>query len=280
MKSTPENNRLQIGKIPYANLYPIFYYLENKCDTSGYRFIKNVPAKLNQMLREGMLDVSPSSSIEYLKNKDLYQILPWFSISSAGPINSIYLFSRSPLKDLDGKTVAVSSESETSTALLKIILAEFYSITCTFRPVNHKDVENILSTYSAVLHIGDTAMTEYRKTTSSDDPTRQGKHLHIYDLGDEWNKQTGLPFVYALWVVRKQVLSQKKILLTQLSEDLAAAGRFAADNFALIAREAPHKKWIREDDLVSYWKTISYDLTENHMKGLRLFDTYVKRMGL
>jgi chorismate dehydratase len=229
------------------------------------------------MLREGILDISPSSSIEYIRNKNRYHILPWFSISSLGPINSIFLFSRLPLDELEGKKIAVSYESETSTVLLKIILKEFFSIKSEFVPVNRRSVNGLLSSFSAVLHIGDTAMTEAQKLSLPSSSMRYNRGLYVYDLGELWDNHTGLPFVFALWVVRKKILSLKKDLIEQLSGDLMNANRFAAKNYSLIAKDAPHNKWLGEKELVDYWKTISYDLTKKHLEGLALFERYAKK---
>ena len=271
-----EKKKLNIGRIPYANLYPIFYYLDNKCDKSEYRFVKGVPSKLNQLLREGALDISPSSSIEYLRNKNRYLVLPWFSISSYGPINSIFLFSKFPLEKLGGKTIALSSESETSVALLKIILKEFVSVKCKFVIVTRRSVSSLLESFSAVLHIGDTAMSEARKLMGS----RIKEQIMMYDLGELWDKYTGLPCVYALWVVRRKVASQKKDLIKQLSADLIDANRYSSGNHLHIAKTAPQKKWLTEIELVNYWKIISYDFTEKHLEGLNLFEKYAKKIRL
>lgn len=266
-----KKEKLKIGRIPYANLFPVFYYLDNECSHSEYTFIKGVPSKLNKMLRNGELDISPSSSIEYLRNKKNYLILPWFSISSSGPIKSILLFSKLPLNELGGKTIAVTSDSETSAALLKVILKEFFSIKCKFKPTSLRSVRNILSSYSAVLHIGDTAMIEAKKQSAV--ISRQSAPF-IYDLGELWNRQTGLPFVYALWVIRKKSLLEKGGLIKKLSSDLADAKKYATKNLPLIAKAAPQKKWIGEKELVKYWKIISYDFTEKQMEGLKLFEKY------
>lgn len=270
-----KDNRLNIGRIPYANLFPIFYYLENKCEISGYRFIKGVPVRLNKMLREGEVDVSPSSSIEYLRNKDKYLVLPWFSISSSGPIKSILLFSKYSLDELGGKTIAVSSESETSTLLLKIILKEFFSIKCSFKQESRRSVRNILTSFPAMLHIGDTAMIEAHKI--SRDKSRHSS-MYVYDLGDLWDKYTGLPFVFALWIVRKQASEEKGELIMKLSDDLRKAGEFAKKRFKMIAREAPQNKSLSEKELVEYWKLISYDFSEKQLEGLNLFEKYAKRL--
>jgi len=274
-----KQEKLNIGRIPYANLYPIFYYLDNKCNRSEYKYVKGVPSKLNQLLREGELDISPSSSIEYLKNKNRYLVLPWFSISSSGPINSIFLFSNYPMNELGGKKIAVTSESATSTALLKIIMKEFLFMKCSFEPVTRGSVKSLLSEFSAVLHIGDTAMAEARKVKSGSVSVTK-KETYIYDLGEFWYQYTGLPFVYALWVVRKKNMSLKKDLIKQLSRDLTDANNFASKNFSKIAKTAPQKKWLSEKELVDYWEKISYGFTEKHLDGLNMFEKYIRKLRL
>jgi chorismate dehydratase len=270
-----KKNKLRIGRIPYANLFPIFYYLDNKCDVSDYRFVKGVPSRLNKMLRDGEIDVCPSSSIEYLRSKDMYRIIPWFSISSSGPIKSILLFSRFPLDELGGKTIAVSSESETSTLLLKIILKEFFSVKCRFRLESRRSVRNILASFPAMLHIGDTAMIEAQKLSLD---KRRLSSMYVYDLGDLWDKYTGLPFVFALWMVRKKAAEEKGELIKKLSDDLMKAEKFASKRFRMIAKESPHIKSLSEKTLVEYWKLISYDFSDEQMEGLNLFEKYAKRL--
>jgi chorismate dehydratase len=267
-----KDSKLKVGRIPYANLFPIFYYLDTECDHSRYKFIEGVPSKLNRMLRDGQLDISPSSSVEFLRHKRKYVILPWFSISSTGPIKSILLFSKLPIEKLHGHTIAVTSESETSTLLLKIILKNFLSLSCRFRSTGQRSVKRILSTCSAVLHIGDTAMREAKKTIT------MNSGLYIYDLGELWDKYTGLPFVYALWIVRKKTVSQKWDQLKRFSEDLRKAVKYVNKKWNLIVKQAPQSKWFGEKELVNYWKSISYDFTERHMEGLRLFEKYTKEL--
>jgi len=292
-----KDKKLRIGRIPYANLFPLFYYLEKECDHSEYRFSNGVPSMLNKMLREGEIDISPSSSVEYLRNKNKYLILPWFSISSSGPINSILLFSKLPLNELGGKTIAVSSDSETSIALLRIILKEFLSLKCRFKTIKCSSLKRVISSFPAALLIGDGAMKEAKKypvfsrhllaiskktagnsypLIADSSPISHYPSLYIYDLGELWFKHTGLPFVFALWIVRKKSLSQKRELIRKLSLDLINARKYACKKFSLIAKETPQKKWLGEKELVSYWKGISYNLTKKHMEGLMLFEEYIK----
>jgi len=273
-----KNRKLNVGKIPYANLFPIFHYLERNGNREKFRFVKGVPSELNKMLRQGKLDISPSSSIEYLKNKSQYRILPYLSISSSGPINSIFLFSKFPIEELGGKQIAVTSESDTSTALLKVILKEFLSLDCKFKSTKTKNVNDLLSSYAAALHIGDTAMTENKKLRNGMSGSIPG--LNIYDLGELWHKHTGLPFVYALWVIRKESIDKKDDLIRDLSDELLNAKQFTTKKLSTIAKDAPHNKWIKEEDLVRYWKDISYDFTRKHMEGLELFEKYALKTNV
>jgi len=246
------------------------------------------------MMRNRRIDVSPSSSIEYLRHKEKYSIIPWLSVSSIGPVRSIFLFSKLPLKSLDKKTIAVSMESETSTVLLKIILREFYSLKCRFVTANTRSFKKVLSNFSACLLIGDQAMREAKRiraqSTESSSQTNppsppfskggMGGFLYIYDLGELWFKHTGLPFVFALWMVKRSTLSKKGELVRKFASDLIKAKEYAPKKTSFIARHAPQRKWLSEKELVNYWKGISYDFTEKHMEGLRLFEEYAIKMNM
>ena len=273
--------KLRIGKIPYANLFPIFYTLEKECDCSSYEFVEGVPSVLNKMLRNGEIDVSPSSSIEYLKNPSLYRIIEGHSISSQGPIESILLFSRVPIGELNGGTIYVSSQSETSVALLDIILREFYGIQCRLQVL--QSPEN--SGGEAFLLIGDDALkfsAEAQKCGSAEIktstlPSFRTSYL-TYDLGDLWYKKTGLPFVFALWIARRE-FGDKEELLNKFIKDLNRAKEIAIKNFPETARHSPMRAFMSEDEIVSYWNKIDYDLTDEHKRGLELFDKYLKELS-
>lgn len=258
---------LKVGRIPFANLYPIFYTLEHEFDCSEYKFIDGVPSALNRMLRTGEIDLSPSSSIEYLRHEDQYTIIKGHSISSTGPVKSIILFSKEPLERLNNKTVLVSAQSETSAALLKIIFEKFLQIKSDLRTavLNYGSLSLVSDPY---LLIGDDAMKAVKSYTKSDGP----QSLHIYDLGEIWYKYTGLPFIFALWIVRNECLLEKKDLLERFIRDLDKAKELALKGLKKIASKYPEKDILTADELVSYWqKNISYDFSEEHKKGLSLF---------
>jgi chorismate dehydratase len=300
------DKHLKIGKIPYANLFPIFYTLKNRCDCSAYEFIEGVPSALNRLLRNGEIDISPSSSIEYLRHEDRYVILDGHSVSSLAPIGSILLFSKKPIETLDGSTVLTSSQSEASVALLNIIFKKFYRIDCRLKSVG-EPLLKALQSYPAYMLIGDEALRavggyKLRVTTEDKDSglqtprprslaslreagqaAKQGgpnSELFIYDLGDIWYKNTGLPFVFALWIARKDCCIDKPSLFEKFKRDLETAKVQALKNLKSIATKSELLGLLSEDEIVSYWQGISYDLNDEHKRGLELFRRYAEELGL
>ncbi|QWR77436.1 menaquinone biosynthesis protein [Candidatus Magnetomonas plexicatena] len=256
---------LKIGKINFANLFPIFHCLEKE---HLYEIISGVPSELNSLIREGKIDVSPSSSIEYLRHPELYNLIEEHSVSSFGAIKSILLFSAYDISSLDGKTVLVSFQSETSVALLKVICYEFYGITVNVEISDTPLIEG-LTTHPAYLLIGDNALFESRRSVVI------GRKLYTYDLGQLWYEHTGLPFVFALWIARKDCNPK---LLSEFKISLMQAKKRALNTLSEIALLSPYPVAILSKDmLVSYWENISYDLTEKHMQGLKLFESYLKK---
>lgn len=254
---------MKIGKIPYLNLFPIFYVLERRYQNS-YEFIEGVPSELNRMIRGGFLDACPSSSIEYILRQSHYRLIDGHSISSKGPIMSILFFSKYPIEELDGKRISCSYQSDTSVALLHIILKKFYKvnpiITVTRKPED--------SDSDAFLLIGDDALRCWAQ--------RKGHGSQfVYDLGDIWYKKTGLPFVFALWIAKKEMPEK---LFKRLTDDLNRAKEIALKNLSEIAHHSPVRVFMSEQEIVSYWRLIDYDLKVEHKEGLKLFGEYLKEI--
>ncbi len=261
--------KLKIGKIAYENLFPIFYMLQSEFESPDYEYIEGVPSELNGKIRNGEIDVSPSSSIEYLRNKDKYRLIENNSISSAGPVRSIYLFSRTPIEDLNGRVVLTSSQSETSVAMIRVILKKFYGMDCSFRSAS-VPLDEALKTESAYLLIGDEALVEVHKP----------RDLCVYDIGDLWYRNTGLPSTFALWIIRKDCYSEKRVLIDRFSRDLDRSRTKALKNLGRIADASAMRTVLPRAELVSYWEGISYEFNEGHKKGLSLFERYARELGL
>lgn len=250
---------LKIGRISYSNCTPIFHVLSEIWDQNNSKLISGVPSSLNSMLQHGEIDVCPCSSIEYALHSERYAVLPNISISSNGAVASVLLFSKIPIERLDGKTIILTSESATSVNLLKILLTNFIGIKCTFQ-VGSQVV--LADTYdvSALMLIGDSALQV----------SAQPAHCYVYDLGALWYEWTGLPFVFALWICRVELAGTPEI--RSLSAALVKAKSMALSHIDEIAKCYAEPSFMGFERLSSYWRNnISYDLDEQHIKGLMLF---------
>ncbi|GAM07829.1 chorismate dehydratase [Geobacter sp. OR-1] len=149
---------LRVGRIEYANCIPLFRALDELSD-NRHSYVNGVPAILNAMLSQGEIDLSPSSSILYGVDPKRYWLLPDLSISATGPVKSVLLFSNQPVETLDGATIGLTNESDTSVALLKIILAKFFGFNNRFLRTDMMP-QQATEAFGALLLIGNQAMRE------------------------------------------------------------------------------------------------------------------------
>lgn len=260
---------IRIGEIDYLNCTPIFTILKNCFNDPDYSFVSGTPARLNGLLRQGELDLCPSSSIEYARNQGSYLIMPELSISAVGGVRSVLLFSKKPIEQLNGAKVLLTVESETSVALIKIILTRFYRFDVEFCQAE-PGCTVVTCGDDALLLIGDSALK------GALDPNG----CHIYDLGELWRKFTGLPFVFALWLLRRESLDRDPAAIVELHRRLVDAKHIALESYSDIAASVEACGWLEVEALVDYWQTISYELTKEHLDGLKLFYEYAAELGI
>src|SRR5208337_53516 len=159
--------------------------------------------------------------------------------------------------------------SETSVALLKIVLTRFYGLSARVESVPNPIQSGAGG--AAFLLIGDDALrqqaTGNRQQAIGKRQEAIGKrepkpiayrpspiaYPYVYDLGEIWYRQTGLPFVFALWIIRKDT-PDKKELIDKFTGDLDRAKESALKKLPEIARYAPIRSFMTEEEILSYWK--------------------------
>ncbi|GAB6183425.1 menaquinone biosynthesis protein [Thermodesulfovibrio hydrogeniphilus] len=257
------NTKLKVGWIQYANVYPIYYVLEKEGLLNGVHFVKGVPSQLNWALRNDLIDISPSSSVEYLLNKELYDYIDGICISSKEYVGSVLFFTDFDLKELDGKKILLTEQSATSQLLLRVILEKFLGLSPSY------DISSAPYNGESFLLIGDDAL-KFRKIL---------KNKKIYDLANLWYQHTGLPFVFALWIVRKSIETVENELhkqYIQFRETLLYARDRCKAYFEEMVKNYYLKEFMSEDEILYYWQeNMDYCLTEKHKKSLELFDYYL-----
>lgn len=265
----PSQARLRLGRISYLNVLPIYHPLESGIIAHPFDIIPGTPAHLNGLMARGDLDISVVSSIEYARHPDRYFIVPDLSISCCGPVRSVLLLSRLPWNELEEESVLVSRQSHTSIALLKILFAFHHGMNVRLAPGDCTEALARKRPPAAFLAIGDEAL---RLKTIDGYP-------HCYDLGEVWKEWTGLPFVFALWVVQRKAIEKAGRSLPDGIAALSAAKRWGRAHLDTVCREALKKGILGLEELEEYYHLLGYDLNNGEQAGLERFFGYLPQIG-
>lgn len=262
---TSSGRRLRLGKIGYLNILPIYYPLESGRIVHPFTIVSGVPADLNRLMAQGDLELSVVSSIEYARYPERYLILPDLSISCRGAVQSVLLLSQTPLEKLSGQTILASSQSHTSVALLKILFKARMDMEVTLKHGNCTQALREGKPPVAMLAIGDEALRLRDHTL----------YPYRWDLGEAWHAWTGLPFVFALWVIQRQALERSNGVLGQALESLSAAKEWGRSHMEEICRHALEEDILDLAQLQDYYGCLNYDLSADEKLGLDLFFHYL-----
>lgn len=238
----------RVGSVRYLNAVPLTRGLESE-------IIFDVPSKLAAMLQRNELDAALVSVTEVLLN-DRYDILDGVAIASLGEVKSVLLAHRKPVEQ--AAEIFCDTASLTSVNLLKVLLAE-RGLKPEFKPL-----ENYAAAKEKdfVLLIGDPALD-----------FALGEHEHeILDLGAAWSEMTKLPFVYAVWALRRGMENR------ELRRHLLDAKDFGLDTLEHIIRSrTEYTEDFRRDYLG--WH-IHYHLGTDEKRGLKKFVELLRKHGL
>jgi chorismate dehydratase len=259
---------LVIGKVDYLNCFPIYYPLEHGIIPLNSKIIKGPPTLLNKEYLAGRLAVNPISSVEYARNPKDSLIIPNLSISALGKVDSILLFSKVPMERLHEEKIALTSSSATSIVLLEIILKKMYHIAPEFVVMN-PDLPQMMAVASAAFLIGDDALTWGWQETG----------YYIYDLGDLWYRFTGLPMVYAVWVIRKELVQANQKQAEAIMAGFQTAKEWQNKNKALLIAKASQEYHYPAHLIASYFATIKYDFDSLYQQALLKFYALAKEVG-
>jgi chorismate dehydratase len=244
----------------YLNAAPLCYSFIHGEQKERVSFLSDAaPVRCAELLVERRADAGLIPVIEYQRISGL-KVAPGACVASKNRVLSVVLASRVPIEDV--RSVALDTSSRTSAALIQIILGRFYRLNPSYRSAPPA-IDQMLASSDAALIIGDPAMMIDRS------------RLHVYDLAEEWRKQTGLPFVFAFWAIRSDST------LWPGGVDFVEAKREGVAQTEEIAEEYAARLGLPKSDLIRYLtENISYDLDEESLRGLRLYYELARDCGL
>jgi chorismate dehydratase len=248
----------RVSVVQYLNTVPLIWGLLHGEQQCKYELAFTTPAGCADAVRDGEADIGIIPSIEYQHICGL-SIVSGVSIACNWEVKSVLLLSNVPAESV--RTVTADNSSRTSVVLARILLEKFY-----LRQVEmtsaHPAPDEMLKRADAALVIGDPALT-YR-----------GPARHVYDLGAEWRKFTGLPFVFAFWAGHEHARLEK------FGRDFRDSRDYGLAHMDEIAVECALRYNMRPEEVKFYLtQNIDYNLNETHRQGLSLFYKLARELG-
>ena len=237
----------RVGSVGSLNAVPLTRGLEEEV-------IYATPSRLAEMLQRDELDAALVSVVEVLFN-DRYDILDGIAIASLGEVKSVVLAHCKPLDEVT--EVFCDTASLTSVQLLRVLLAE-RGLKPEFKPLASYDFA-ALPDYAML--IGDPAL----------DFALGPREHEIWDLGAAWYELTNLPFVYAVWALRRGVEN------APLRRLLREARDFGLDTLDTIIRSRTEYTYDFRQDYLGWH--IHYHLGSDEKRGLAKFMELLRRHG-
>lgn len=261
---------MRLGRIGYINCYPVYGAIDRGLVDLPAELVTGTPAELNDLLVAGELDVSVISAIEYARHAKDLVLLPDIAISSDGPVKSVILYSRRTVGQLDGRTVLVSAASRTSVALLQLLCRHVWHVTPHFAQARAEasDLHNVHNLpHDGLLVIGDPALLLGARRV----------YGHAYDLGEEWKRWTGLPFVFAVWAARR---AADPAAVRRGHQALLASRAWGLKHLAELAGAAASATGVPLETCRDYFAGLDYAFSYKHLAGLTDFFRRLAQDGI
>ncbi|RMG41688.1 MAG: hypothetical protein D6725_00935 [Planctomycetota bacterium] len=252
---------MRIGAVSYLNSKPLIEDLADLLVPD--EMVLDYPSRLADGLGSGALAAALVPSVVCLTHPE-YQVLSDACVAARGPVMSVKMYSRVPPQQI--RSLALDEGSRTSSLLVQILLAMRYEVRPVLQPLPLEGLPHD-SSCDAVLLIGDRAMRPL-----------DGAFACVWDLGEEWYRETGLPFVFAVWAASPDVSQAAAARWTSAFEE---ARRRGEARVAAIARREAARMGLSES-LVRRYLTefLHFRLGDRERAGLEEFFRLAREFSL
>ncbi|MNK03390.1 Chorismate dehydratase [compost metagenome] len=232
--------KIKISAVSYTNTKPFIYGIQHSPVLEQINLSLDIPSECAKKLIENQVDIGliPVAAIPFVRNA---QIISSFCIGSIGAVNSVFIFSDVPVQEI--KSVKLDSQSRTSNNLAKVLLKNHFKVEVEFTTDQSAKTD-------AIVLIGDRTFG------------RKEDFNYVYDMGEEWMKFTGLPFMYAAWVANKPI---PEAFLKEF--DIALAKGIA--NIPTVITQLPAIDGIDISDYLLH--KLNFELTEEKLQAKDIF---------
>jgi chorismate dehydratase len=246
---------LKVARVPYLSCEPFYFEMERR----GVELYDTVPSALAGAAARGEIDAGPMPLVHCFHLDEQFRFLSGFCLATVRRASSVALHSKRPIHELTGSSIGIPDEAATAALLVKVLLTLKHHV----QPAAYVPFGE---TNDAFLLIGSEGLRQ-----------RHGvwDYPHTYDLGEEWSQWTGLPFVFARWVVRK---SLDRTEVTSLEDALYTGMQDWADGL-FRAAEGRDNVLMHPRDILEYTQGIRYFLGVPEQRAIERFKHYLEQLN-
>ncbi len=252
---------LKLARMPYINVDPFYYTLEYVDKRPDIELVSGYPRQIGRLaVTKDAIDAAPISVMDFLNLQNTYESLGRMCVAVKEKAGSVNLFTKVPAEKLNNHKIGITSQTSTSRILMRLILEQRYGVTSAVYLDQPEQNE-----VDAFLFIGNNALVHAHNGLKGFE--------YMYDLGEEWYKWTGLPFVFALWAVRKDVSQKDKDYLSNI---LGGSLDTFRQSEGEMAKKRAEELLISPGSIQDYWHLFIYNRTTAVDKSLDLFVNRIK----
>jgi len=245
--------KIRISAVSYTNTKPFLYGLQHSAILDQIDLSLDMPSDCAQKLIDDKADIGliPVAATLSLPQ---WEIVSAYCIGAVGAVNSVFIFSNCDIKDV--KHIQLDPQSRSSNNLAKVLLKNFWKIQPELM-VGAADYSLSTDRQTAFVQIGDRTFG------------KKDKYPFVYDLAEEWQKFTSLPFVFAAWIANKPIPAS-------FIQEFDKALKLGLDHRAELLKELPQRPDFDLEDYLMH--RLDFNLTEDKKKALYLFLDYIKAL--
>ena len=236
-------NKIKVSAVSYTNTKTFVYGLTHSDIINSIDLSLDIPSECASKLISNQVDIGlvPVAALLNIPN---YEIISDYCIGATGAVDSVFIFSNKSIEDV--KSIRLDTHSRTSNNLARVLLKNYWKL----NPAIVDQDED------AFVLIGDRTFGKKKD------------YKYAYDLAEEWQNFTSLPFAFAVWAANKPIGQE-------FVKEFNDALKYGVDNRLEVIKGLPLNGFDLEDYLQN---KLDFNLDEKKREAIVLFLKYVKAL--